>query len=186
MSRVRVKLAIGVAVLGVVATTTVALAGDEAKTRFRATLSGYEEVPTLSTPGVGTFRAAVSRSSDEIRYELSYEALESAVLQSHIHLGAPAVNGGITAFLCTNLGNGPAGTPTCPQPQPGETVTVSGTITPDEITAGALAQGIAAGEFDELVRAMRAGATYANVHSQTRTGGEIRGQIGDDEGEDGG
>jgi hypothetical protein len=27
---------------------------------------------------------------------------------------------------------------------------------------------------------MRAGATYANVHSQTRMGGEIRGQIGED------
>jgi len=176
MSRVRVRLAIGVAVLGVVATTTAALAGDSAKRQFRANLSGYEEVPTLSTPGVGTFRAAVSRSSDEIRYELHYDALESQVLQSHIHLGAPAVNGGITAFLCTNLGNGPAGTPACPDPP----ATVTGTITPDQVTAGASAQGIGAGEFNELVAAMRAGATYANVHSQTRPGGEIRGQIGND------
>ena len=43
-------------------------------------------------------------------------------------------------------------------------------------------QGIAAGEFDELVRAIRAGVTYANVHSEKFPGGEIRGQIegGDD------
>ena len=176
MSSMRVRLAIGVAVLGVGATTTAALAGDSAKRQFRANLSGYEEVPTLSTPGVGTFRAAVSRSSDEIRYELRYDALESQVLQAHIHLGARAVNGGITAFLCTNLENGPAGTPACPDPP----ATVTGTITPDQVTAGAATQGIGAGEFDELVAAMRAGATYANVHSQTRPGGEIRGQIDND------
>jgi len=173
MSGLRVKLAICVALLGVVVTATAALAGDHAKKRFRATLTSYEEVPTLSTPGVGTFRAAVSRSTDEIRYRLSYESLESPVQQAHIHLGRPAINGGITAFLCTNLGNGPAGTPACP-PAP---ATVTGTITPPQVTAGAAAQGLDAGEFDELVRAMRAGATYANVHSETRPGGEIRGQI---------
>jgi hypothetical protein len=176
MSRVRVKLAIGVAVLGVVVTATAAVAGDNARNHFRASLSGYEEVPTLSTPGVGTFRAAVSRSEDKIRYELSYDDLESAVLQAHIHLGRPAINGGITAFLCSNLGNGPAGTPACPQPP----ATVRGTITPELVTAGAAVQGLGAGEFDELVRAMRAGATYANVHSETRPTGEIRGQIGED------
>ena len=35
-------------------------------------------------------------------------------------------------------------------------------------------------EFGELVRALRAGAAYANVHTTTFGGGEIRGQIGDD------
>ena len=37
--------------------------------------------------------------------------------------------------------------------------------------------GIAAGEFAELVRAMRNGATYVNVHSVTYPAGEIRGNI---------
>ena len=46
---------------------------------------------------------------------------------------------------------------------------------------GPAAQGIAPAEFAELVRALRAGAAYANVHTTTNTGGEIRGQIGADD-----
>ena len=43
---------------------------------------------------------------------------------------------------------------------------------------GPAARGIAPGQIDELIRAIRAGATYVNVHSSpTYPGGEIRGQI---------
>ncbi len=42
---------------------------------------------------------------------------------------------------------------------------------------GPAGQGISPGEFDELLRAMRRGATYANVHSTGFPGGEIRGKI---------
>ncbi len=76
-------------------------------------------------------------------------------------------------FLCTNLGNGPVGTQACPP-----SGTVTGTIRPVDVI-GPAGQGIAAGEFDELVAAIRAGATYANVHTDLRPGGEIRGQLGD-------
>jgi len=171
MSRLRLKLAIGVAVVGVAATTAAAIAGDRAK--LRTSLSGYEEVPAVSTTGGGEFRAAIDRHSDRIQYQITYRAIEGTVTQSHIHFGQEGVNGGITHFLCSNLGNGPAGTPPCPPPP----ATVTGTITPQTMTAGALAQGLAVGDFDELVRALRAGAVYANVHSVDRPGGEIRGQI---------
>jgi hypothetical protein len=42
---------------------------------------------------------------------------------------------------------------------------------------GPTGQGIAAGEFAELVRAIKAGRTYVNVHTTKYPGGEIRGQI---------
>ena len=43
---------------------------------------------------------------------------------------------------------------------------------------GPAGQLIAAGEFEELVKAIHAGVTYANVHSSVLPLGEIRGQIG--------
>jgi hypothetical protein len=38
-------------------------------------------------------------------------------------------------------------------------------------------QGVAPGDFDELVAAIRNGLAYANVHTAQSPGGEIRGQI---------
>ncbi|HEX9821407.1 MAG TPA: CHRD domain-containing protein [Methylomirabilota bacterium] len=45
-----------------------------------------------------------------------------------------------------------------------------------------LGQGILAGEFEEVVAAIRAGRTYANVHSAAFPPGEIRGQLRHDRG----
>ena len=96
--------------------------------------------------------------------------MPTALSAAHIHLGARATAGGVSAFLC-----GGGGQPACP---PGGG-TVTGTITPANIL-GPAGQGIADGEFDELSGAMRAGATYANVHTAQFPGGEIRGQIEED------
>jgi hypothetical protein len=181
----RLKFAVGVAVLAAAAAAgTVAVAGGG--NQIREDLIGYQEVPAISTTGNGTFKARIDRNGQQISYRLTYADLEGAVQQAHIHIGQPAVNGQIVAFLCSNLGNGPAGTPACP-PAPG---TVEGTIEPADVlnttnpppaTAG---QGIEAGAFDELVDAIKAGATYANVHSTKWPGGEIRAQLeGDDNGD---
>jgi hypothetical protein len=135
-------------------------------------LSGYEEVPAISTQGNGEFHARISNDENEIQYVLSYSDLQGDVLQSHIHVGQAGVNGGISVFLCTNLGNGPAGTQLCPAAP----ATITGTITAADVI-GPAGQGVAAGEFAELIRAIRAGVTYVNVHSTLFPGGEIRSQI---------
>jgi hypothetical protein len=171
--RIRLAAVVAVvAVVSVVGATAVAGDGDGAK----ANLDGYQELSpnsSVSTLGNGKFKAKIR--SQAIEYTLSYRDLEGgAVLFAHIHFGQRATNGGVSAFLC-----GGGTKPPCP-PSP---ATVSGTIVPTDVI-GPTAQGIAPGQFDELVRAMRAGATYANVHTTTWPGGEIRGQIdagGDDD-----
>lgn len=163
------KLAIAVAapLLACAASTAV---GDE--DRYRLRLTGYEEVPALSTTGSARFRARVSRHEDEIDYVLSYADLVGNVTQAHVHFGQLSVNGGISFFLCTNLGNGPAGTQPCP-PAP---ATVSGTIRAADVV-GPGGQGIAAGELAEIIAAIRAGIAYVNVHSTTYPAGELRAQF---------
>ena len=180
MRQRRIQLAAAVAVVAiasVVATTAFAGGGKE----VREELEGFQEVPAVSTDAEGKFKAKIRE--DRIDYTLSYENLSGPVLQAHIHLGQFSVNGGISVFLCTNLGNGPAGTQACP-PAP---ATITGTLRPADVigpNAGPPPQGIAPGEFDELLRAIRAGVTYANVHSQPFPGGEIRAQLGDDDRDD--
>jgi hypothetical protein len=53
---------------------------------------------------------------------------------------------------------------------------VSGTLTATNVITQT-GQGISAAEFAEVIRAIRAGFAYANVHSDLFPGGEIRGQI---------
>jgi hypothetical protein len=147
-------------------------AGAAGSSTIAVNLEGEQEVPVISTGAEGDFRARISRDGTEIGYELSYEGLEGNVTQAHLHLGQKGVNGAIVIFLCTNLGNGPAGTQACP-PAP---ATITGTITADDVIEVA-AQGIAAGDLDEVLAAIRAGLVYANVHSQPFPAGEIRGQL---------
>lgn len=136
-------------------------------------LVGINEVPSVSTIGNGSFRAEPSIYGTSVNWELTVLNLEGTITQSHIHIGQEDVNGGIAVFLCTNLGNGPAGTQPCPAPP----FTISGTFGPAQVGNGASAQGIAPGEFSEVIRMMQAGKTYANVHSTMFPGGEIRSQI---------
>lgn len=144
--------------------------------QVRALLDGFEEVPAISSSGSGLFRASFSGDGQSLSYELHYTGLEGNVAQSHLHLGQRGVNGGISIFLCTNLGNGPAGTQACPPPP----ATVSGTLDAADVL-GPNGQGISAGEWDEVARAIRNGAVYVNVHSDLFPGGEIRGQLRTDQ-----
>jgi hypothetical protein len=169
----RIKLAVVVAVLGAVAVAAVAIAHDRGM--FKAKLAGFTEVPAVITDGNGRFEARISRTEQKIEWTLHYEGTNTPnVLQAHIHVGQEFVAAGISAFLCTNLAP-PAGAP-LPQKCPPAPADISGTITPADVI-GPLNQGIGPGQFDRLVRAMRSGLTYANVHTELSPAGEIRGQI---------
>ena len=148
-------------------------AGDE-DGHVKAFLNGYQEVVgpgSISTIGEGRFEAKIDRGAQTITYELHY-TLENTAVVSHIHFAQRHVGGGVIAFLC-----GGGSKPACPPGTATEAV-VTGVITPADIV-GPTTQGIEPGSFDEAVRAIRAGATYANVHSTRWPAGEIRGQIRD-------
>jgi hypothetical protein len=171
-------VAVGVTVAAIAVATAAMADGSSGTGNVREQLSGFEEDPlVLSTTGSGSFTAHIDEGNQEITYELSYSALEGNVLQAHIHFGGKAQSGGISVFLCTNLGNGPAGT----QPCPAAPATITGTIRPADVIGpgnpGPTNQGITAGQFDELLAAIRGGVTYVNVHSSLYPGGEIRAQL---------
>lgn len=167
-TRTKVALAATLIVVGGTASAAVAHPGGVE----RAHLDSFAEVPAISTPGNGTFRATVNLSTERVTYTLRYAGLTSEVTQAHIHFGRKATNGGVSAFLCTNIGGGTARTPACPQRG-----VVRGVLRRADIL-GPADQSIAAGQFREFVRAMRNGATYVNVHTSRFPAGEVRGQIG--------
>jgi hypothetical protein len=157
---------VGGSLLVALAGGSLALAKNDKGGKARATLSGYEETPSVSTVAKGKFRAEID--GDSIDYRLTYTGIEGGTtLAAHIHFGQRHTAGGVSAFLC-----GGGDKPACPTPGG----TVEGTIDAADVI-GPAGQGILAGQLNELVRAIRAGATYVNVHSTTFPAGEIRGQV---------
>jgi hypothetical protein len=151
------------------ATYVVAQGGARGAQHVRADLNGYQEVNSISTTGEGRFTAHIDDEIQVITYELSYAELEgTTTTQAHIHFAQRSVNGAVHAFLC-----GGGGKPACPATQ--------GTVTGEIHAADVLGsdRGLEAGAFEEFVQAIRAGHTYANVHTSKWPGGEIRGQIHD-------
>ncbi len=81
----------------------------------------------------------------------------------------------MTVFFC---GTVPAGFPAraaCPA-----SGTVEGDFTAADVI-GLTSQQLEVTNLPKLLAAIRAGKTYANVHTATSPGGEIRGQIHDDD-----
>jgi hypothetical protein len=170
-----------VAIVAFGLSVTPALSDSNRGRNLRADLKGLREAPTISTVASGSFRARISEDDTAIDYRLNYERLEGTVTQSHIHFAQKDVSGGISAWLCQTATNPSpvATTPICGAPG-GDGPEASGTLTAADVV-GPTGQGIAAGEFAELLRAIRGGAAYVNVHSSKFPGGEVRGQIRTDD-----
>lgn len=149
---------------------------------YSAKFSGFQEVGGLGagetgailSTGHATLKLTLDKSAQTLTHTLTYSGLTN-VLQSHIHFGQKHVAGGIMVFFCSNLGNGPAGTPACPDDSTGE-VTVSGVITPAGVV-GPTAQNITVGDFAAVVAALASNTAYGNIHTKQFPAGEIRGQI---------
>jgi hypothetical protein len=178
MNATRRRLAIAALAGGTLVATAAATASTSTTSTegrsatFSTRLTGYQETPlALSSPATGFARVKVDERAQTLDYRLFFTGTPTAVTQAHIHFGAVGQSGGISVFLCSNLGNGPAGTPACPA-----SGVVSGMLEADAVI-GPAAQGIDPGQMAELIDAIQAGVAYVNVHTTAFGGGEIRGQL---------
>jgi hypothetical protein len=178
MVRRRKLYALGVATLLALGAVTYAVAGPmdgppkvPQTKKFHADLNGFSENLAVSSTGFGTFDAKLVNDTT-LHFVFTYGGLEGGnSLFAHVHFGKRNDNGGISYFLCGPPANAPV---TCPN----VTGTIEGDITAADVI-GPNGQGIEPGSFAEILRAMRAGDAYANIHTTRWPGGEIRGQIND-------
>jgi Cu/Zn superoxide dismutase len=142
--------------LAVISMASTAYAGD---LKFKAELSGAEEVPPVETEGVG--EAKFESSGTSVDFELKWDDLTEPAFAGHIHCGVRGMNGpvGVTLFA------GAMGTE-------GE---VQGTFTAPDPGNGCGWEDLA-----DVIGAMATGGAYVNVHTTFRPGGEIRGQVAED------
>ena len=129
-------------------------------------MTGYQETPSINSGG--TANLTLNVSSSQISFDLKFSGLSGPPSMAHVHVGQPGVAGAVSFFLC-----GGGSKPACPNSTSGE---VTGTVTASDIMA-IPAQGFDAGDLASVEKAIAAGVTYANMHTQKFPGGEIRGQI---------
>jgi len=181
-------------VFAVVVASAVFVTSALAQSVFSAKLKGLNETPIVISGATGHVTVTISPDESSISYELSYSGLEGSVgtgksvLVAHIHVGRPTVTGGVSVFFCgqptidVNATTGPhQACPAAAGPGTGHSA-VTGTLTSADVT-GPAAQGVDPtnpnneNSFARLVRAIKSGLTYANVHTSRSPGGEIRGQL---------
>jgi hypothetical protein len=175
----RLRIAAVAALVVALTGASIALAGGgkgkDDDNAFSAHLVGFSEVPANNTAGHGDL--TFTMTSTQITFRLVYADLSGPPAAAHIHVGQKNVNGGVSIFFCGGGGQAP-----CPAATSG---TVTGTATAANVV-GPTAQGFAAGDLAAVERAIKAGVTYANMHTAKFPAGEIRGQIrggGNDDGD---
>jgi hypothetical protein len=139
------------------------------RNQFEADMIGHNEVPAVHTKGSGHVTLVIADDEKSISFTLTYSGLNSAPLFSHVHIGQPNVNGGVSFFFC-----GGGSKPACPAEA--TTTPVTGTVVAADV-AGLGTQGMPAGDLGAVIQEIREGFAYANLHTQTSPGGEIRGQV---------
>ena len=130
---------------------------------FGAELAGTNEVPDVNTSGSGFTALSTNAGQTAVDYTLLTHGLVD-VVQAHIHIGPPEVNGPVAAFLF-----GPADPPVT-----SDGILARGTITEGDLIATA---GVFDGTMATLLDHLRAGTAYVNVHTVVNPMGEIRGSV---------
>ena len=140
---------------------------------YVANLSGPNESPANSSPGIGTAEVFLDDVAQTLRVVVSFSGLEAGTTASHIHAPTSQPFSG-TAGVATT-------TPTFPNFPLGVTsgtydhtldLTSSSSYNPAFVTANG---GSVAASEAALIAALNSGESYLNIHTSAHTGGEIRG-----------
>jgi CHRD domain len=131
--------------------------------KYVAELRGSNEVPANNSTALGRVVLLVSRDASYAEYSVEASGLSGGIRGGHFHRAAPGVNGGIVlSFFFFSDGREDR------QPIPGTT---------DLELNKAIARTITKAQLDPILADLRAGNIYANIHTPSFVGGEIRGQM---------
>ena len=123
-------------------------------TTFVATMNGAGEFPAKAVPGTGT--ATIVKSGGVYTYTITYTGMTGPLTGGHIHGPAAAGANALVIVPFPNASGAPA------------SGTLSGTFT---------STNTATISNDSLDVLMRTGNAYVNLHTAANQGGEIRGQL---------
>ena len=159
-------LRVGLALLALALAVSPVVAGNMSK--FKSPLNSSEEVPPNDSTAAGFASFTISEDEQSITYRLIVANIND-VTQSHIHCGAPGVNGPVIVFL---FGFNPVGVTE-------NGILAEGTITNANVIPRADSPACPGGvaNLAELIAKIRSGNAYTNVHTIALPGGEIRGLI---------
>lgn len=142
--------------------------------RFRANLSGDEEVPRVQTETSGRIRVEFDEDLTMAEFRLRIRDGER-VQQAHFHCAPRGVNGPVIVFL---IGNVPAGFD-IPDGEVEGFVVRDANIVPGVNCEATIGFNITS--VSDLWKAMVNDLIYANVHTRANPGGEVRGQLREDD-----
>jgi hypothetical protein len=132
---------------------------------FKATMNGTNQVPATTSTGTGTFSATFDTSTKIFTYDITFTGLSAAAILAHIHGPATTSQAGAAVLDFASLAGATFDLGVSSGKGHGSVVLNAST----SITAGI--------NGDSLRKLLFAGLTYANIHTTTNAGGEIRGQI---------
>jgi len=143
--------------LSVFGLATTSFAADKG---FKSMLSGSESVPAVETMAKGDATFTLIKDEKALSYYATVSDIEN-VAAAHIHLGKKGENGPPVALITNEKKAGK----------------FSGTLAEGTITEKELMGSMMGKSIKDLVKQIKKGNAYLNVHTNKYPNGEIRGQI---------
>lgn len=128
---------------------------------YKAEVSGAAVVPPVTTTAKGEATFEPTMGGKELRYKLTVDGIENVTV-AHIHVGKKGKSGPPVAGLFAG---------------PKKEGMFTGTLAEGTITDANLVGPLAGKTVKDLIKGIRKGEFYVNVHSVKYPDGEIRGQI---------